>query len=70
MVVKRPPTYTVEPLITKALTKLFALGFQFVATPVVPSSAARRLRAMFPLIEFAPLKFPPTYTVEPLIAIV
>ena len=44
------------------------MGSQAVAVPVVTSTAASRLRVRVPLIEFAPLKEPPTYTVLSLTA--
>ena len=50
-----PPKYTLPSWTAIAFTLPFTFGSQFVATPVVPSTAARRLREVFPLIEFAPL---------------
>ena len=54
-----------DPDTSSAKTVELALGSHAVATPVVASTAASRLRAWFPLIEFAPLKAPPMYTVDP-----
>ena len=65
MVVKLPPTKTVDPDTARALTIKLAAGFQEVASPVDASTAPMKLRACPPMA----VKEPPTYTVPPLTTI-
>ena len=64
MVPNVPPAYSVPPFRASAYTSRFAVGFQAVASPVVASSAAMRLRACPPMF----LNCPATYTVAPFTA--
>ena len=60
IVVKYPPTYTVDPDTANALTELFAFGFHDVGVLGVAddvSNAAREPRVVDPPIV---VKFPPT----------
>ena len=61
IVVKAPPTYTVEPFMIIEFTVLFASGLHEVGTPVVLSRAAIFVRACPPTVA----KDHPIYTVEP-----